>query len=461
MSQITSSSLSTDQAKMLASRLIQRSMLKLVAASLCDKVPMEKGTGLTAYFVRYKRMQVPVTPLTEGTDPSSSSFTIDGVNVTLDQWGDLLNVTDVSLLATNHDVVRQVLDLLSDNAQRVIDREVQLVWLSGTSVIYGDGSVSARSSITSTMKMSDTLITKAVVQLSDLGAPPRSGPSGVRVESSGDLRAGNAYVAVAGPHVIGEIRQPGTVLGSWVSVAMYNKPDDLYNAEVGTWLGIRFIETNFIPKFTLLGNNTAAVTSGAANGGGITGFSVTVATTGGSILGTTGGGVTFFWKLTRKDLLRGFEEAISIAHSTATTNATDTNKYTFVMPSTAGFVYNVYFDTVTSGGTGSDATLGRAAQNQAASASVIVTANPAATNTAPANIIGDGTVTTVHPVYIHANESTNWVGLQNLEFMQTPDSPFYGNLLKLNRWFSYKFMAKSMIRDQDRLLRLEVASSFG
>ena len=454
MSQIVASNLSTDNSKMLASKLIQRSMQKLVAKSLCDQIPMEKGAGLTAYFVRYKRMNVPVTTLTEGTDPSSSSFEIDGINVTLDQWGDLLNVTDVALLATNHDVVKQVLELLSDNAQRVIDREVQIVWLSGTNVLYGDGSVSTRATITSTMKLTDNLITRAVVQMSDAGAPPRNGPSGQRVESSGDLRQGNAYVAVAGPHVIGEIRQPGTVLGSWVSVAMYNKASDLYNAEVGTWLGIRFIETNFIPKFTLLGDGTAAAAEGS-NAGGITGL--TLAYTSGS--GTLSNTTTYFWKVTRKDLLRGFEESISIAHSTAT-GASDEDA-AFTMPSTAGYVYNVHFDTVQSGGTGTDATLGRVGTNVAASGVVTILAVPAATNTPPPNIIGDGTVTTVHPIYIHSQETTNWVGLQNLEFMQTKDEAAPGNLLKLNRWFSYKFMAKTMIRDQTRILRLEVASSFG
>ena len=439
---------------MLAAKLIQRSMLKLVAASLCDKIPMEKGAGLTAYFVRYKRMNVPVTTLTEGTDPSTSSFAVDGVNVTLDQWGDLLQVTDLALLATNHDVVRQVLDLLSDNAQRVIDREVQIVWLAGTNVIYGDGSVSARASITASMKLSDTLINQAVVQLEDQGAPPRNGPSGLRVESSGDIRQGNAFAAVAGPHVIAEIRQAGTVLGSWVSVAMYNKASDLYNAEVGTWLGLRFIMTNFIPKFTLLGNSTVAVAS--AGSGGITGLVVTAVDGGGTLTSS----ITFFWKVTRKDLLRGFEEAISIAHSTASTATANNESFTFALPSTAGYVYGVYFDTVAGGGTGTDATLGLVSNNNAASATVTVTANPAATTTAPANIISDGTVTAIHPVYIHAADSTSWVGLQNLEFMQTPDQALPGNLLKLNRWFSYKFMHKAMIRDQTRLLRLEVASSF-
>lgn len=443
---------------MLASKLIQRSMLKLVCASICDKIPMEKGTGLTAYFVRYKRMNVPVTALTEGTDPSSSSFAIDGTNVTLDQWGDLLNVTDIALLATNHDVVRQVLDLLSDNAQRVIDREVQIVWLAGTNILYGDGSVSARSSITNTMKLTDALITQARVQLSDQGAPPRNGPSAdvARVESGGDIRQGNSYVAICGPQVLAEIQQPGTVLGSWVSVAMYNKPMDLYNSEVGTWLGFRWVETNFIPKFTMLGNTTTAVTSGQS--GGITGLVVTAVNGSGSLKSST----TFYWKVTRKDLLRGFEEAISIAHSTASAATGDNESFTFALPSTSGFVYNVYFDTEAAGGDGTDAKLGLVSANNAASATVTVTTNPAATTTAPANISTSSTdaPSTVHPVYIHAQASTNWVGLQNLEFMQTPDSPFYGNLLKLNRWFSYKFMAKAMIRDQTRVLRLEVASSY-
>lgn len=460
MSQITSSytgsnsvALSEDRHKMLVAKLIERSMLKLVAASLCDKMQMEKGAGLTAYFIRYKRMNVPVAPLTEGTDPSSSSFDIDGTNVTLDQWGDLLNVTDIAILATEHSIVDQAMELLSDNAQRVIDREVQIVWLSGTNVIYGDGSVSARSSITPTMKLTDQLITLARITLSDAGAPPRGGPSDYRVDSGGDLRANKKYVAVAGPQVIGDIQSPGTVLGSWVSVAMYNNAQALYNSEQGEWLGLKWIETNFIPKFTLLGNSTVAAAEGS-NMGGITGLTLAYTSGSGALSNTT----TYFWKVTRKDLLRGFEEAISIAHSTAT-GASDEDA-AFTMPSTAGYVYNVYFDTVQSGGTGTDATLGRVGLNVAASGTVTILAVPSATNTAPANILATDGPSTVHVIYIHGEKTTNWVGLQNLEMMQTEDKSAPGNLLKLNRWFSYKFMAKAMIRDQTRLLRLEVAASY-
>ena len=45
--------------------------------------------------------------------------------------------------------MQQATELLADNAQRVIDREVQKVWLAGTNVFYGDNTVTSRGAITS------------------------------------------------------------------------------------------------------------------------------------------------------------------------------------------------------------------------------------------------------------------------------------------------------------------------
>ena len=452
----TTSTINYSQKKYLAAKLIQRSYLKLVAASICDKVQLEKGTGLTAYFVRFNRMNVPVAALSEGSDPSNSAFTLSQVTVTLDQWGDQIVLTDIAQLTIFHPLLQQAIELLAENAQRVIDREVQIVWLAGTSVQYGDASVSSRRTVTNAMKMSDAVIHQIRVTLVDGGAPPRGGPSGgVNVASAnGSINGASAYVGICGPQVMADIMQASTSLGSFVSVAMYANQKALYNAEVGTWLNVRWVETNFIPKFTLLGNKTVIVADGGA--GGITGLVVNPKSGSGSLTAST----TYYWKITRKDLTRGFEEAISIAHSTATDTSEEDMEFT--LPSTAGYVYNIYFDSEQGGGDGTDAKLKLVAANQAASAVVNVTAVGTGA-TAPDNIRAsdDGLdPTAVHPVYVHGAESCNWVGLQNLETFITEDISYIGNILKRYRGIGYKFAGKAMIRDQNRMLRAEVAASY-
>jgi N4-gp56 family major capsid protein len=458
--EITSTSTSTDQEKMVASELIKRSTLKLVAASVCDKIKQKKGTGKIAYFIRYKRMFVPVTTLTEGTDPANSTFELDSQTVTLDQWGDILTITDVAELTTLHPLMQQALELLADNAQRVIDREVQIVWFTGTNIQYGDSSVTSRRTITTSMKVTDTIIHRARVTLVDTGVQPRFGPlksnaSVVNVASANGpagINGPNHYLAICGPQIMADVQQAGTSLGTWASVMMYAKQVNLYNAEVGTWLGFRWVETNFIPKITLLGNNTAAVVSTNAFG---TDTPVVTAVDGG---GTLTSATTYFFKVTRKDKLRGFEEAISIAHSMQSTATANNESFTFNFSAlTAGYLYNLYFDSVQAGGTGTDATLKLVSENIAVGTTVTVTAVGTGV-TAPDNVIGTGN--TVHPIYFHGKESCFWVGLQNLSTHMTKPGSIIGNVLELKRAIGYKFMHKAMIPDQTRLLRVELASTF-
>lgn len=458
---ITNTTITKDQEKFLNLKLLHNAQLKLVCADICRKVSQPKGTGLTAYFVRYVRMNVPVTSLSEGVDPNNSSFSLEEVTVTLDQWGDVMVLSDIAQYTAKHPLVQQALRLLADNAARVLDREIQVVWLAGTNVQYGDGTVTSRPAVTTSMKMSDSVIEKAYVTLVDGGAPKRGSLKGdddymEGGESSSSIQPSAHFVAIAGPQVMADIRSFAT-LGSWLDVAMYNSVQKIYNAEVGIWRGMRWIESNFIPKFNTLGNTTAAVASGAS--GGITGLVVTAVDGGGSLNSAT----TFYWKVTRISLTRGFEEDISIAHSTASAAAGNDESFTFALPSTAGYVYNVYFDNVATGGTGIDAELSKVNSTPAAAGSTVtVTANPSASGTHPpaATAAATATAKTVHPVYIHGDESCAYVGMQDLKMMVSPDGPTTANPLGLRKTLGYKFMGKTVILNQSFMIRVEVASAF-
>lgn len=452
------STLSYDREKFLASQLVSRSMIRMVSASLCDKVQQPEGTGETAYFVRYSRMNLPLTALSDdGADPANSSFDLEQFTATPDEWGDVVTITARAVRSTSHPLMQKAMDLLADNAARVMDREIQLVWMAGTNVRYGDGSVASRRTITSTMVLNETTILAARVQMVDAGVPPKGMKSkdAFATGASGTFTGPSLYVAVAGPQVLADVSRPSTAFGTWAAVGTYGDAKRFSNFEIGIWMNIRWVETNFIPKFVLLGNSTATVATGET-GAGVT---VNIPTDNtGSLKSST----VFFFKVTRKDKLRGFEEAITIAHSSTTAATGDTESLDFVAPSTAGYVYNIYFDTVATGGTGTDATMKLVKENLAASATYKVTAVPTTGATAPDNInvTADVSPSTVHVVYIHGDESCKWLGFWQTKFFITKDESIPGNVLRRRRSIGYSFMGKACLQDQNRLLRLELASTF-
>ena len=455
MAVTTNTTIAYDQKKMLAAKLIARATNRLVAASLCDKVKQEEGTGKIAYFVRYSRMYVPLTTLSEGTSPSTpSDIALEQFSVTLDQWGDTITLTDVAKLTASHPLVQQATELLADNAQRVIDREVQLVWLAGTNVQYADGSVTTRATITTALKLSDAALHKARITLQNDGAPERNGPSDAdfKLGQGGSNKIGaGSYVAVCGPEVMADVLATGTSFGSLATIASYQAKEILYNGEFAQWLGFRWVMSNFVPKFAFLGNTTGIVVSGVSMG---TNTPVVTAVDGGGSLTSA---TTYYFAVTRINKLRGFEEGITMRHSMASTATANNESFTFDFAGlTAGYVFNVYF-----GASDSDAALYKANSTPAAVGDVVtVTAVPSSSNaTKPANPNTTGTPT-IHPIFIHAAESCKWVGLQDLKVMNAAATPSDSDPLAQRHKISYKFMGKALLCDQTRLLRVEVASTY-
>lgn len=459
---VTNTTIAYDQRKFLADKLIARATNRLVAASICEKVKQPEGTGLVAYFVRYDRQYVPLNTLTEGTTPTSeNTMAVTQYSVTLDQWGDFLTLTDVAKLTAAHPLVQQATELLADNAQRVIDREVQLVWLAGTNVQYANGALTARASITtsSSYRLTDAGLHKARITMQNNGAPERGGPEDMdfKLGSSGANKIGaGSYIAVCGPEVMADVLATGTSFGALATVASYQSKEILYNGEFAQWLGFRWVMSNFVPKFTFIGDGTAAVTSGndlaGGTGTGGTGPAVTAVTTGGSLTSAT----TYYFKVTRIDRLRGFEEGISMRKSMQSTSSGNNESFTFDFTGqSSAYAWKVYF-----GASDADSALKLVNSTPAQSGdTVTVTAVPSSTITAPANS-DPSTKPTVYPIFIHAARSCQWVGLQDLQVYKTPAVASDSDPLAQRQKFGYKFLGKALLTDQTRLLRLEVGSAY-
>lgn len=456
---VDSSTTSSDRRTMVAAQLLMRSQLKLVAQSICEKQQQEKGTGTSYTMIRYARMNVPVVALTEGVTPQNATLSVETVTGSLDQWGDVITITDVAQLTTLHPLVQIATELLGDNAQRVIDREIQIIMMAGTNVTYGDASVTSRAAVTTAMKISDTVLLRAKIVMGTNGAPVRQGPSNMNENAkagplSGNLLGTGNYVAVVGLEISADVQAIAASAGAWQNVNVYNGGGKaIYNGEVGQYFNFRFIETNFIPRFRKLGNNTATITAGADSMG-ITGLTFTLNATGGTFTAAAVYGI----KITRKSKTRGFEEDISIIH-TFTAGAGDNDSVTIVLPSTAGYLYQVYVDSVQAGGSVTDALLKLHTQNAEPGATVEILGVQATGAAPPPNTNPTGPVDSVYPMYILGAKCLMWTGLQQLQVITTSGAD-KSDPLDQRKTIGYKFMAKAAIMNQLFLMRVELASAF-
>lgn len=445
---ITKSVTSKDQEKFLVAKLLERSYNKLVMDAVCENLTMREGAGDTAYMVRYKRMSVPVKTLSEGITPEASEFGLEEVTVQLDQWGDYVVLTDVAQLTVRHPLLQEAQRLLADNAARVLDREITLVLMAGTNIQYFDGSIASRDAIEATMIMSQNVASKANINLTMGGASPIGNMRQDSKQNSAPNYNGElTYIAIIGPHIKHEIIRPNVNFGSFIQNNVYNqKGSGVTMGAVGKWLGFLWVETNFIPVFTLFGNKTVAAAAGI-NPNGLTG--VTLAAAAGGALTPAS---TYYCKVVRRSKLRGFPENISIAHSISPGGANTRFTFTF----DANYYYDLYF-----GYTSADADLKLIGSGLTAQ-SVNVDSVPSSGLTAPANIraANSNDPSAVHVIFMCGEGSVAWAGFYRPRFLISPAGATNVDPLDQRRTVGFKFYGKAVIKNNEFMLRIELASSF-
>jgi N4-gp56 family major capsid protein len=409
---VTSVTTGLDQGKYISEKLIERSELLHRLPQLTNPVPLPKGVGKTVEMIRYNRTEIVVDKLIEGVTPNEIGLTVGTQTVSVDQWGMYMTLTDVVEVTTKHPVFNEAIDLLGDAQARMQDHQIADVLMAGTNVQYWDGTRANRAAITATDTFKALIFNKSRVDLNDAAVPARDGAFYVIVTDS-----------AVEADILGE-----TAAGGFTDVARMQDKESLEKGTVGAWLGFRIVRTNFIPKFTRLTTVSAPV---AGAGGALTG--------------------TIYHKVTRKSLMRGFEEDIAVEGSTAMAANT---RLTFTLPVTAGYVYNIYVGSATG-----DANLFLAAENRAAGAVVNIDGLVGAGKTAPPTPAA-GVV--VHVAFVFAAGAVDKVEMTslNVKGMITKKESTDTDPLQQRRKMGSKWMDKAAIRDQTRFKRIELASAF-
>jgi len=220
---------------------------KLVWHKTAKVHPVSKGANSkTVIFRGFNRLALALTPLNEGITPAGSNLTMNAITAVLSQYGDFTTITDITEFLYDRSMIKDASDVLGVQSSETMDTVIMNVVAAGTNVVYGDGTVATRATITTAMKLTSVLITRAVRfmernNVEKFGAMPM---------------IGNAYACVAHPDVIYDLRQDT----NWVSAVNYSSPTpgndnrgDLFTGELGYWQGARVISTTMSPVYAAAG----------------------------------------------------------------------------------------------------------------------------------------------------------------------------------------------------------------
>lgn len=400
---------------------------KLVFHQLGDAEDLPEGQGKTARWIRYERVGAPFIPLVEGVTPTTlRDQPVSKVEATVDQWGDIAGNTDVAELTVFHKFVPIIQERLATQSSEVIDREIQRVLLGGTNILFPDTAITDRTAIAAGNVINTDTIQRALANLRDYGAPDWEG---------------GYFMGVFNPRVEQDIIKDPL----FVTSALYGDQMPLMNGEVGRWMGVRWMRSNFIPSIV---ENTAvnagSLTSPAASG-------AETALAGAAAYDLQITGLTF----------EGFETQIGGVQTVGSWAPGDV--FEFILPALPSgvFAFNVY-SAVTAGSrtlqaeavgpgtyrlTGNGLSATAATGIQFSSSGRVAPIKPAAG-------------VSVHQTYIFGRDAFGVLELDPIEVMITPNTPSDSDPLKQRRKYGWKTLFKAVIKNSNFYYRVESSSRF-
>lgn len=194
-------------------------------------------------YVAYSDLAVATTALTEGTTPASQTLAIAVDQATATQIGGVVEITDLALVQSPHNLAAVAADKVANQAAHSMDVLVREILGAGTSVLYATGS--ARSSQATTNVLTGALLKKAVARLKTVNVP-----------TFGD----GYYRAIVSPDQEYDL-QTDTAAGGWMDANKYTDATPLLTGESGRYGGVRFQVTSAAKVFATAGASSANVHS--------------------------------------------------------------------------------------------------------------------------------------------------------------------------------------------------------
>lgn len=406
----------------IAQRMHQLLERRLQLGQYAQKYQLVQRMGKTLRAVRYKRMNLPTTPLADGVPPDAVALATENVDVTLEQWGIVALITDVAQITTKHPALNIAIDRTGLAMAEVLEREMAVTLLAGTNVFF-PGAVTDRTGLAAVNKLDTATILKGTANLRTTGAPDMFG---------------SLYGGCMHPNQEADVLASDTTFKDISGFANVRKFEA---GEIGVWMGVRWVRGNFLPVL----KGVAAPAGGAPTA---EVARVILTGTGGPFANTNVVKV----RVVAREISTDYERKIS-QEGSVTITASDENVQVD-LPTSANYVYDVYVSEATG-----SSVVRKQFSRQANSTSVTLTgfqATGATHPTAPASGVE------VFIAWVFGMDAFGRVELDGMSLQSYITGPGaeFSNPLAQGRKVGSKIMWKSFLLDGSFMARIETGSGF-
>jgi N4-gp56 family major capsid protein len=405
----------------IARKMIELLNRILVLDKASEPFALENSNSKTLRVVRVSRVSLPNAPLIEGISPSTDNLTLENVNVTVEQWGLVVALTDVLELTVVHPMLSIAIERVAMAMKETSEREDAKVLMSAPNVTF-PGVIATRATLAATDVFNTALAIAINAKLEMRGAPKY-------------MNNGGYYIGFFQPP------HKAAILGSdqtFQLASNFAEQDRLKYGRVGEWMGVDWVMGTFLPVYVgVAAATTAAATATKAQY--TVGLSGTLAT------------ANYQLKVVARELTTDYERRLSV--QTGNIAVTSPGSIAVVMPSSVNYSYDVYL-------TQAGGIIGYlVASRQAAGSTYTITTAPAGTeavapespalgiNVYPGFVVGKGAFGTC---------TLNGMSLQTFT---TPKGPSDSDPLAQRRKVGAKYMRKSFILDTGFIERFETSSA--
>ena len=233
-------------------QFLMRALPFLVLEKYLDMKPLPSNATKTAIFRRYEALAKALTPLVEGVTPQGKTMQKTDIQVTLQQYGDFVQLTDQIADLHTDPVLSEYVTITAEQCAQTLETLRYNVLKAGTNVFYANGTARTDVNTAPTLAM-QRKVTRAFKRqnvgyiTSQTASTPNYGTVAVRA----------GYVALIHPDLENDVR----AMTGFKDAVDYGAKVSVDTFEIGAVEDVRYIRSTIFESFPDGGGNKGAMVS--------------------------------------------------------------------------------------------------------------------------------------------------------------------------------------------------------